>query len=434
MWHVVVSAARGLAVTAALDGGVRVWRLTDLTPAADVPPHKSAVRSLAIADDGVTVATSSDDGELRVWPIDRPSASRSIALEGGPPQGLAFNHAGTTLAAGLGTGAIRLLDLKGLTAVRDLTGHTQRPSRIAFSPDDQLVASGSGDRTIRAWQAATGQPSVVLRPNNGTTRSVTFSPDGGVLLVPGWWRIDRFTIAGWQRVLPDIGTSEGFFDVAFSADGQRMVSVGDQGLVRLWSTAPPDTLPDWPVAAPPAPEVDPAAVMTALAAPQADAVFVAGRDQSLARLSVDRKRSLWSIGTALQAFVLAVSPDAKVLAAGMSTGAMELRDADSGALRATIAAHARQVTAIAFSPDSRLVASVGFDGQALVSGVDSGLSLAVVARRDPTATRVAFLDDAHLAVSWEDGHVERVGLAALDRYLKGNERHQRARAQRSISR
>jgi WD40 repeat protein len=158
---------------------------------------------------------------------------------------------------------------------------------------------------------------------------------------------------------------------------------------------------------------------------------VAGRDQSVARLSADQKHSLWSVGTSLQAFVLAVSPDTKVLAIGMSTGTMELRDAGTGALRATIAAHARQVTAMAFSPDGRLVASAGHDGQAVISGVDLGLSLAVVARREPTAVRVVFPDASHLVVGWDDGHVERVDLDAFDRFLKGNESHQRARVARS---
>jgi hypothetical protein len=82
---------------------------------------------------------------------------------------------------------------------------------------------------------------------------------------------------------------------------------------------------------------------------------------------------------------------------------------------------------MAFSADSRLLASVGHDGQALISDSATATSLAVVARRDPTATRVAFLDPAHLAVGWEDDHIERVGLDALDRFLRGNEAHHRAR-------
>ena len=428
MWHVVISQSRGWAVTAGLDGAIRIWRVSDLAPVADAPPHKSALRSLAISHDGLTVATGSDDGELRVWPIDAPAAGRGAMLGAGA-QGLGFNHAGTRLAAGLGTGTVRVLDLRTLAPVQELIGHGQRISRLAYSPDDRLIASGSADRTTRVWDSATGRPVVTLRPNNATTRSVTFSPDGRTLLVPGWWRIDRFDTTSWQRLMPEIGSSEGFFDASFSADGRRMATAGDHGLVRLWSTAPPDTLPAWPIAVRPAPRVaDPGRVLAALDAPEAGAVFLARRDQSVARLTADQSRMVWSVPTALQAFVLAIAPDARTLAVGMSTGTVELRDAASGALLGTIAAHARQVTAMAFSPDSHLLASVGHDGQALITDAGTATSLAVVARRDPTATHVAFLDRSHLVVGWEDAHVERVSLDALDRYLRGNEAHQRARA------
>jgi WD40 repeat protein len=428
IWNVVVSQPRGWAITAALDGTVRMWRAGDLTAIAEMPRHRGAVRSLAISRDGRTAATSSDDGELRVWRVDRSADSRSLQLDGGPPQGLAFNRAGTRLAAGLGTGTIRIIDLQQMKPIAELTGHGRGISRVAFSPDDRFIASGSGDRTARVWDAATARPVATLRPNNGTTRSVSFSPDGRWLLVPGWWHTDRFDVASWTRVTPELGTSEGFFDAAFSADGHRMATCGDHGVVRLWSTAPPDILPAWPVALVAPPEVEnPDAVLSALAAPSLDAVFLARRDQSVSRLSGNQSRTVWSIGTALQAFVLAISPDGRTLAVGMSTGTIELRDTAGGALLGTIAAHARQVTAMAFSADSRLLASVGHDGQALISDSATATSLAVVARRDPTATRVAFLDLAHLAVGWEDNHIERVGLDALDRFLRGNEAHQRAR-------
>ena len=385
IWNVGVSAARRWIVTGALDGSVRVWRLDDLAAIADVPPHKGPVRGLAVSPDGLTVASSSDDGEMRVWRIEQPSERRSLTLDGGPPQGLAFSHAGTRLAAGLGSGAIRIFDVATLRSVSELRGHEQPISRIAWSPGDRWIASGSSDRTARIWDAATGQPAHVLRPDNGTTRGVAFSPDGRTLVVPGSWRIERFDTSGWTRLTPELGTSLSFFEAAFSADGHRMATAGDHGAVRLWSTAPTETLPAWPLANPPAPVVDnPAAVARAL------------------------------------------SPDGATLALGMSSGTVELRGS-SGERRGAIAAHTRQVAALAFSPDGRWLVSAAHDGRVVISDPASATSMATVAAREVSATRAAFLDPAHVIVAWEDGHVRRIGLDALDRFLESNEAGQRAR-------
>jgi len=159
-----------------------------------------------------------------------------------------------------------------------------------------------------------------------------------------------------------------------------------------------------------------------------DAMFVACRDQSIARRSVGDLKEEWAVTSTLQAFELAVSPDGRTLAAGTWLGLIELRDAVTGALRATLPGHVRMVTGLSFSPDGRRLASSGNDGAVQLWDVADASLLGTIARRETGATRVIFMGDtAHLAVGWDTGRVEVIDLAYFDRYLAGNEPYQRAR-------
>jgi WD40 repeat protein len=48
----------------------------------------------------------------------------------------------------------------------------------AFSLDGARIVTASADNTARLWDAATGQPIVVLKGHDGIVISAAFSPDG----------------------------------------------------------------------------------------------------------------------------------------------------------------------------------------------------------------------------------------------------------------
>ena len=162
--------------------------------------------------------------------------------------------------------------------------------------------------------------------------------------------------------------------------------------------------------------------------PAGDSTFVACRDQSIARRSTGDLKEEWAVQSTLQAFELAVSPDGRTLAAGTWLGLIELRDAATGTLRATLPGHVRMVTGLSFSPDGQRLVSSGNDGAVQLWDVADASLLATIARRENGATRVTFMNDAaHVAVGWDSGRVEVIDLAYFDRYLAGNEPYQRAR-------
>jgi WD40 repeat protein len=134
--------------------------------------HAAGVRALAFAPDGRSLVSGAADGTVRVWSFD-DSAPRAR-----------------------------------------LDGHSNFVTGVAFSADGQLVVSAAADGTIRVWDALAGTQLACLTP-----------PDPG--------ECGRQTT--WQEGQP---TREvvyhGAQAVAFTPDGQSLVTLSDDDRLRWW--------------------------------------------------------------------------------------------------------------------------------------------------------------------------------------------------------
>lgn len=121
---------------------------------------------------------------------------------------------------------------------------------IAVSPDGMLVAAGAslgpklrGDSETAGttlWRTADG--SVATRFDNELTGAIAWHPDGSMLAIGGAEHIEVTTLEGevlWTLTghsPPREGHgNRGVQDLAFSADGGTLASLGADGTVRLWT-------------------------------------------------------------------------------------------------------------------------------------------------------------------------------------------------------
>ena len=130
----------------ALRSGLRAWTAWPYWPPPDLPSdalirvltgHRDPVSAVAIAADGIWLATSGDDGTVRTWAAD------------GTPRAV-------------------------------FTGHDGPVNAVAIAPDGTWLATGSQDGTARTW-AADGTPRATLTGHRGWVRAWR-SPRTG----PGW--------------------------------------------------------------------------------------------------------------------------------------------------------------------------------------------------------------------------------------------------------
>jgi WD40 repeat protein len=261
------------AVATSPDGSRLVWGGSDgLMRAWDLVGQKQAwqqfinrgitVKALAYSPDGKTLATGDAGGTLALWnslngrrTITFPSSLREI-------NSLAFSPDGTLLAyGGRADGAnvnlfIRNLVSGALQSLRIRQGEVGEVLDLAWSPDGSLLASGGRDRIVHIWDAKTGMEIETLnfylednapqKVYEGPIRSLSFSPNGKWLATGGEDNesgerdktLQVWDTAAWSDQPPVIfkgGPNENLTSLAFSPDGQTLVSGYNNGTIVTWN-------------------------------------------------------------------------------------------------------------------------------------------------------------------------------------------------------
>ena len=383
-----------LLATAGTDGTVRLWnpatgRQARTIQADTAPGPNLIVHGVAFSPDGRLLASADFHGTVRLWNPATGQPSRTIAGTG--PDGVStatFSPRGKLLAAADNDGTVRLWDPVTGQPVRTIadTGPNGVNS-VTFSPDGTLLAAANANGTVRLWDPATGQPARTIQADTTApfvgVGDVMFSRNGNLLATAdadGTVRLwdpatghavrtiqadthGQYIYAGQAALSPDgkllatidadsavrlwdvltgqrvrtmqakTGPTGGATEVAFSPDGRLLATPDRDGTVRFWN----------PVTG---------QVVRTLQAPGSTSGANELNSNPLSQLDV------------IPVYVLAFSPDGRLLATVDADGTARLWNPVTGQLVTTIQATDPNVGLgqVAFSPDDKLLASANNDG------------------------------------------------------------------------
>jgi WD40 repeat protein len=236
-------------------GGVKIWEVATARELRDLAADVGPVNDVAFSPDGLLVAAADADpkGKPRIVIWNSHTGQEVLAIPG-PWTGFAFSPDSRWLAAGGdtslkdSTAEVRFFDTATGKAVFSLKGHPDRVGSMAFSPDGRLLATSGGGAhdfekqrylpaEVKIWDLAGRQEIFSLKGHTGPISTVAFSPDGQRLATAGNERMVRMWDPATGRELWNVRHAQRVNNVSFSRSGQRLAGGSADGSVKIWSTA-----------------------------------------------------------------------------------------------------------------------------------------------------------------------------------------------------
>jgi WD40 repeat protein len=321
--------------------------LTAAPSFSQTPTPPSVVHSVAFSRDSTSVLSGSDDATIKLWDVATGRLLRAFNGHSKRVNAIAVSPDGTQVLSGSDDNTTMLWNVATGQLLR--TFQANYPFiEVAFSTDGTRVLAASAgyipgfnssiDGMQHMWDAASGQ---VLRTDSLglSPDSAAFSRDGNQIVVagktamcvqpicnPGYDNPIRMT---WIKLL-DAATGEVLHSlsgvassVAFSPDGARIVTGGEDKMIKLWDAT----------------------------------------NGQLVRTLEGHLSGVWSV---------VFSPDGSRVLSGSADKTMKLWNTTNGQLLQTFNGHSGGVTSVAFSPDGSRVLSGSGDGTMKLWNATSG--------------------------------------------------------------
>jgi WD40 repeat protein len=232
------------------DGKVRLFDASTYTLVRTLARHEDAVYSIVFSSDGSKLASAGWDGTVRVWDVatgaeinrfDAKAQKQSRDHEENKQFAVAFaaDKAGKYVLSGGADGMIWIWNLARNNLDRARTGHndshhaaTVRSLSFAPNGSDEFVSAGN-DGTIRFYLPKGGTKKVDA--HRGAAFRALFSPTGDRVVSAGYDGKLKIWRTKGQELLKTFDASSKYLVAAsWSSDGKRLASSGGDRTIRLW--------------------------------------------------------------------------------------------------------------------------------------------------------------------------------------------------------
>ncbi len=355
----------------------------------------------AMSPDGRYIATANHDGSASLWdarsgqPIGPPLVARDSAAV---VLRVAFVPGARAVVTAGGGGQVDAWDIDSRARIGAYRGHSGSVYDLTASADGQRIVTAGVDGSARVWDF--GQLLFTL-DNAGPVTSLEFSGNGHGLLVVDSRALLLASHSGER--LASIGTEGQISGATANPAAPQVATVSFDGEVRVYSLADqaqigePFQIPGETLVTKLAWSADGERLMTA------DLVggvrFWSMPDHQLVGAHLMPSNRL---------FDAAISPDGTRAAVVTADPAVGVYDADSGKLALELKGHTDQISSVAYDTAGDRIVTASEDGTARIWDADSGEQLLVIANDGQAVRAAAFNGDGSLLATSSAGGELRV--------------------------
>jgi WD40 repeat protein/transcriptional regulator with XRE-family HTH domain len=393
-----------LLATSGMDATIRLWDVREGTCLRILYGHIGPVWAVAFSPDGTLLATSGDDETVRLWDVCEGTCLKILHGHTGEIMAVAFHPKGDVFASGGEDGRINAWDVRSGRCLETLRLRTTRAMSIAFNPEGDMLASGSYEGAVEVWQIGgeSGNHRMrTLQAHPTWVSAVAFGPAGLLASVSYSGKVKLWEVESGKSLKTFQGYSSVVRSVTFNPDGSLLVHGDDNGVLRVWEAGKEGSgrcLRAFQGHA--------GSIWSVVWSPDGKIVASGGDDQSIKLWEVGREGSEHCLktfhGHTAVIWSVAFSPDGSLLASGSHDRTVKLwgigREDGEDCLM-TLQGHTSMVWSVAFSPDGSLLASGDNDGEIKLWEVDSGRCLTTLRGRTSPVGALAFSDDGTTLLS-----------------------------------
>ena len=161
---------------------------------ASLAGHSRPVTGVAFVPSGKgkekQAVSASLDGTIRLWNLKTKEEVRKFEGHVGEVYCIAVSADGTRILSGGNDRTVRLWDAQNGKEIHCFKGHANAVIRVAFAPNQRTILSGSSqyrqpDKVIRVWNIEDGKELRALADADVSIATMTFAPDGASALSGG---------------------------------------------------------------------------------------------------------------------------------------------------------------------------------------------------------------------------------------------------------
>ncbi|RFN50746.1 hypothetical protein FIE12Z_4984 [Fusarium flagelliforme] len=361
--------------------------------------HSTLVRSVAFSPDSQRLVSGADDSMVKVWDMKSFSCLQTLQGHDRVVMSVAFSLDGRRLVSVSRYGTIKVWDATIYSSLPVPEVPLQFRTVQAFSADRKLVAFGGLGSDIKILDVETGAILQTLKGFGSPVQSVAFTTDGQHLVSSSWKGSVNIWAVSIDLCPLTVEDHKGYVNsLAISADGLRVVSGSSDTTVKVW-------------------DAETGTCLQTLEGHHGNvnSMTSSADNKRLVSGSNDCTIKVWDTiaGTCLDTLEddgrvnsVALSADGRYLASGSEGNTARIWDAATGQCSYTFE-HDDEVTLVAFSVDSRCLATASTDEMVRIWSIREHSFKSLQGHEQPISS-VAFSMDSQYFASGSDDRTVKI--------------------------